>query len=389
MKVRKVLAAVVAAALSASAMAVSSFAALASDLVIISGAPTVNVYKLQGVENVDYSKVASIEAVVTTTDYVNGTIGVSVDGSWTTPGQCESKAGTTTWVLDGLTGIDATLDDGSLKEDVVQVQFWWLNAGSFSLDSLVLKDASGAVLHDAANPPSAEVEAPAEDTPAVETAEAPVEETVVVEETVEETVEIAEETVEIIETEETEPASTDLADYFDGSTVLLYGEDGGYLVANDMALTDVYGVKYYVTFDDAELADENVWVGGGVGANSDSTGWEQHEWGKASGNKEITPDFENGTITWYNGEPIFTEDETYAQLWIQTWGGTVTVDSVELLDANYVPETPTVEDEPVVDTEAPTTGDKQSPDTGVEGIAAVAGIVALAGVAVVASRKRK
>ena len=40
MKVRKVLAAVVAAALSASAMAVSSFAALASDLVIISGAPT-------------------------------------------------------------------------------------------------------------------------------------------------------------------------------------------------------------------------------------------------------------------------------------------------------------------------------------------------------------
>ena len=48
-----------------------------------------------------------------------------------------------------------------------------------------------------------------------------------------------------------------------------------------------------------------------------------------------------------------------------------------------------VADEPAVDTEAPTTGDKQSPDTGVEGIAAVAGVVALAGAAVVASRKRK
>ena len=46
-------------------------------------------------------------------------------------------------------------------------------------------------------------------------------------------------------------------------------------------------------------------------------------------------------------------------------------------------------DEPAVDTDAPTTGDKQSPDTGVEGIAAVAGVVALAGAAVVASRKRK
>lgn len=48
-----------------------------------------------------------------------------------------------------------------------------------------------------------------------------------------------------------------------------------------------------------------------------------------------------------------------------------------------------VADEPVADTDAPTAGDKQSPDTGVEGIAAVAGVVALAGAAVVASRKRK
>lgn len=43
----------------------------------------------------------------------------------------------------------------------------------------------------------------------------------------------------------------------------------------------------------------------------------------------------------------------------------------------------------VVDTAAPTTGDKQSPDTGVEGVAAVAGLAVLAGGAMLISKKRK
>ncbi len=43
----------------------------------------------------------------------------------------------------------------------------------------------------------------------------------------------------------------------------------------------------------------------------------------------------------------------------------------------------------VVDTQAPTTGDKQSPDTGVEGVAAVAGLAVLAGGAMLVSKKRK
>ncbi len=43
----------------------------------------------------------------------------------------------------------------------------------------------------------------------------------------------------------------------------------------------------------------------------------------------------------------------------------------------------------VVDTTAPTTGDKQSPDTGVEGVAAVAGVAVLAAGALLVSKKRK
>ena len=47
------------------------------------------------------------------------------------------------------------------------------------------------------------------------------------------------------------------------------------------------------------------------------------------------------------------------------------------------------EDTGAVDTTAPTTGDKQSPDTGVEGVAAVAGLAVLAGGAMLVSKKRK
>ena len=42
-----------------------------------------------------------------------------------------------------------------------------------------------------------------------------------------------------------------------------------------------------------------------------------------------------------------------------------------------------------VDVTAPTTGDKQSPETGVEGVAAVAGLAVLAGGAMLVSKKRK
>lgn len=169
MKIRKLIAGAVAAAMSLTAIAVGTSAALYEDELAANGAPTNNAYKLAGAEGVDYSKVAKIEAVVTTTDYVNGTIGVSANSEWITPGQLEATAGTSTWVLDGLTGIDGTLEDGTLKEDVVQVQFWWLNAGSFSLDSLKLFDADGNVLQEAGVDVAApaDTDAPTTDVPAV------------------------------------------------------------------------------------------------------------------------------------------------------------------------------------------------------------------------------
>lgn len=121
----------------------------------------------------------------------------------------------------------------------------------------------------------------------------------------------------------------------DGGNTFFYlvADDGKpqWAIDNSVAVTDVYGVTWHATFKDSEVANESTWIGGGMGANSNSTGWKQIEWGRNE--KEIIADLANGTITWKSADPIFKADDKYAQLWITAWGGTVTFDSAELLDA--------------------------------------------------------
>lgn len=106
-------------------------------------------------------------------------------------------------------------------------------------------------------------------------------------------------------------------------------EDPTWAIDAGVAQTDVYGVTFHVTF---EGNDE--WYGGGIGANSNSTGWKSIEWGTNS--KEITADVENNTITWLSDAPIFAETDEYAQLWLQTWTGKVTVNSADVLGKDGV-----------------------------------------------------
>ena len=106
-------------------------------------------------------------------------------------------------------------------------------------------------------------------------------------------------------------------------------EDPTWAIDAGVAQTDVYGVTFHVTF---EGNDE--WYGGGIGANSNSTGWKSIEWGTNS--KEITADVENNTITWLSNAPIFAESDEYAQLWLQTWTGKVTVNSADVLGKDGV-----------------------------------------------------
>lgn len=124
-------------------------------------------------------------------------------------------------------------------------------------------------------------------------------------------------------------------------------EKPSWITNSGYTIEDVYGVTYHVEFKAEEVADPATWIGGGVGANSDSTGWKQIEWGRAD--KEVIADLENGTVTWLSDTPVFKTSDKYAQFWLQTWGGTVTVKSIDVLGKDGVvlsDETPDPVDEP-------------------------------------------
>lgn len=146
-------------------------------------------------------------------------------------------------------------------------------------------------------------------------------------------------------------------------------EDPTWAIDAGVAQTDVYGVTFHVTF---EGNDE--WYGGGIGANSNSTGWKSIEWGTNS--KEITADVENNTITWLSDAPIFAESDEYAQLWLQTWTGKVTVNSADVLGKDGVilstddapaeteaSETEETTEETAAETEAETESETEAEET--------------------------
>ena len=165
MKLKKIIAGIAAAAVAASAMAISAFAAVFETTNAADGAPDPNFFYVPADPSVDYSKVAKIEAVLNVDNYVNGTIGVSANGTWTTPGTLEAT-GAATWTLDGLSGIDAADDAGNPKADAIQIQFWWLNAGTLTLDSGKVFDADGNVIQeisDAVAPPAGDENPPADE----------------------------------------------------------------------------------------------------------------------------------------------------------------------------------------------------------------------------------
>ena len=122
-----------------------------------------------------------------------------------------------------------------------------------------------------------------------------------------------------------------IKDYPDGYTLDLIAE--GYTV------TDVYGFTFNIS------GDIDSGVGGGVGFNSATTGWESHEWGNADAGKELNGS--DGKVTVLKDAPVFKESDVtdptnpYAQVWMKQWWGTdVTIDSVEVLGADGVVLTP-------------------------------------------------
>ena len=193
------------------------------------------------------------------------------------------------------------------------------------------------------------------------------------------------------------------------------------LFQNGDLVSTITKIEVVATAEDIEQVVEDVadgiWIGGALIVNSNSTGWCQ--WGydfAAPGDAVVTidEDAETITVTHDNTTPIFAATDEYCLVNLHDWANVTSVYKFEVVDvipynadgvdvrtldgADAPADEPVVDepvdepvvDEPAVDTDAPATETgKDSPDTGVEGIAAVAGVVALAGVAVVASRKRK
>ena len=188
------------------------------------------------------------------------------------------------------------------------------------------------------------------------------------------------------------------------SVIKLYEEDKDHnpvvdlFTDKDVARSDIYGMKVYFDLT-ADQVNGEEWIGGGIGANSDSTGWLSTEWGQEAGKKPIVL-AEDGTVTWLQDTPVFADDDTYCQLWTQAWGIDLTLEKMEVLDkdGNVIVALSDVDGEPADVTpgdstgEVPNPGDSEpvnpgdcsgnpvSPDTGVA-VAVVPAALAAAAVA--------
>ena len=100
----------------------------------------------------------------------------------------------------------------------------------------------------------------------------------------------------------------------------------------DYDVTAIYGVSF-----DLSWTDEGNGCGGGVGFNSESTGWKSIEYGNEGSDKALILDA-NGDFTYTSETPIFAADDTYAQVWVQHWWGSdVTVEGITVLGKDGKP----------------------------------------------------
>lgn len=117
-----------------------------------------------------------------------------------------------------------------------------------------------------------------------------------------------------------------------GGTVSLIDEkddDGvvtktGVLTGTNVKLSDVCGIDVNVTVgaDSAAKIEVGDWIGGGLGYNSESTGWASKEWSFQDGAKDVTGvKAADGSYDFVlkGKDPVFADTDTYAQVWLQNW----------------------------------------------------------------------
>lgn len=233
-----------------------------------------------------------------------------------------------------------------------------------------------------------------------------------------------------------------------GGTVSLIDEkddDGvvtktGVLTGTNVKLSDVCGIDVNVTVgaDSAAKIEAGDWIGGGLGYNSESTGWASTEWSFQEGAKDVTgvkADDGSYDFVLKGTDPVFADTDTFAQVWLQNWttedftfnaftlldkdgnpllvvesdkeqdGSSVvvseseapassesTADSTDSTDStdsdeSKVDSTDSKTNSAATSSKAANNASNTNPSTGAAALAAVG--VALAGAAVVATKKRK
>lgn len=117
-----------------------------------------------------------------------------------------------------------------------------------------------------------------------------------------------------------------------GGTVSLIDEkddDGvvtktGVLTGTNVKLSDVCGIDVNVTVgaDSAAKIEAGDWISGGLGYNSESTGWASKHWSFQEGAKDVTGvKAADGSYDFVlkGTDPVFADTDTYAQVWLQNW----------------------------------------------------------------------
>lgn len=98
----------------------------------------------------------------------------------------------------------------------------------------------------------------------------------------------------------------------------------GVLTGTNVKLADVCGVDINVTVgaDSAAKIEAGDWIGGGLGYNSESTGWATTEWSFKEGDKDVTGvKAADGSYDFVlkGTDPVFADTDTFAQVWLQNW----------------------------------------------------------------------
>lgn len=98
----------------------------------------------------------------------------------------------------------------------------------------------------------------------------------------------------------------------------------GVLTGTNVKLSDVCGIDVNVTVgaDSAAKIEAGDWIGGGLGYNSESTGWASKEWSFQDGAKDVTGvKAADGSYDFVlkGKDPVFADTDTFAQVWLQNW----------------------------------------------------------------------